>query len=229
MHARFIVGILLILCMGLWISSGCNPPPEKPADTTKGPSTSDIQPADDEQPEKEAGYDDPKASEDSFVPSGTDPLTGAAWEKLVGVVETNKGRIKIKFFHDAAPRHIENFVYLARSGFYDGLMFHRYEPGFVIQGGDPSGTGQGGPGYKIPAEINSEYNHVKGAIAAARQGDNVNPEKRSSGSQWYICLETAAHLDGNYTVWGKVIEGMDVVMKLRKGDVMKSITIREKQ
>ena len=178
MHVRFTVGILLILCMGLWISSGCNPPPEKPADTTKGPSTSDIQPADDEQPEKAAGYPDPKASEDSFVASKTDPLTGAAWEKLVGVVETNKGRIKIKFFHDVAPRHIENFIYLARDGFYNGLMFHRYEPGFVIQGGDPSGTGQGGPGYKIPAEINSEHGHVKGAIAAARQGDNVNPEKR---------------------------------------------------
>jgi len=179
--------------------------------------------------EKDPGYPDPKVAEGLFTPSETDPSTGAPWEDLVGVIQTNKGRIKIKFFHDAAPRHVENFVYLARSGFYDGLLFHRYVAGFVIQGGDPDGTGQGGTGYTIPAEITDEYGHVKAAVASARLPDDVNPEKSSSGSQWYICLDNAPHLDGGYTVWGKVIEGMDVALELRMGDVMESVTIREKK
>jgi peptidyl-prolyl cis-trans isomerase B (cyclophilin B) len=164
-----------------------------------------------------------------FTPSEFDPVTEAPWEDLIGVIETNKGTIKIKFYHDTAPRHVENFVELVRDGFYDGLIFHRYEAGFVIQGGDPTGTGQGGPGYQIPAEISDKYGHIKGAVAAARQSDNVNPERKSSGSQYYICLDAAPHLDGAYTVWGQVIEGMDIALKLRQNDVMEKITIREKK
>jgi peptidyl-prolyl cis-trans isomerase B (cyclophilin B) len=154
---------------------------------------------------------------------------GVPYEDLIAEVETNKGRFKIKFYHDTAPKHVENFIKLTRDGFYDGLIFHRYVPGFVIQGGDPEGTGQGGPGYTIEAEISNKYKHVKGAVAAARRGDDVNPERHSSGSQWYVCLEAAPHLDGSYTVWGQVTTGMDVVLGLRQGDVMEKITIREKQ
>lgn len=192
--------------------------PDTIADSTSGPAA-----------EKDPGYPDPNVAEGSFTPADTDPVTGAKWENLVGVIQTNKGKIKVKFFHDAAPRHVENFVYLSRKGFYDGLLFHRYIAGFVIQGGDPEGSGQGGPGYTIPAEITEEYGHVKAAVASARLPDDVNPEQRSSGSQWYICLDNAPHLDGGYTVWGKVIEGMDVALELRMGDVMESVTIREKK
>jgi len=174
--------------------------------------------------EEIAGYPDPKAAEGSFTSAETDPLTGDKWENLIGVIQTNKGPVKIKFFHDPAPRHVENFVYLARAGFYDGLTFHRYEEGFVIQGGDPEGSGQGGPGYTIPAEFNPNK-HVTGAVAAARRSDDVNPTQRSSGSQFYIMVGEAPFLDGAYTVWGEVVEGMDVVMELREGDLMEKIVI----
>ena len=154
-----------------------------------------------------------------------DMETELQYNELMAVVQTNKGTIKMGFFHDTAPQHVENFIKLVREGFYDGLTFHRYVSGFVIQGGDPDGTGQGGPGYTIPAEISPKHNHVKGAVAMARLGDAQNPEKRSSGSQYYICLEPASHLNGGYTVWGEVIEGMEVVMELREGDIMEKIEI----
>ena len=171
-----------------------------------------------------AGYPFPSPSSSIFTPSRNDPLTGNSWEELTGLIQTNKGMVKIKFFHGPAPRHVENFVYLAREGFYDGLLFHRYVAEFVIQGGDPDGTGQGGPGYTLPAEF-STNKHVVGAVAAARRSDDVNPTKRSSGSQFYIMVGDAPNLDDNYTVWGEVVEGMDVVMELREGDLMENIVI----
>jgi peptidyl-prolyl cis-trans isomerase B (cyclophilin B) len=140
-------------------------------------------------------------------------------------IETEKGTIQLELFDEDAPKTVANFEKLANDGFYDGLTFHRVEPGFVIQGGDPLGTGRGGPGYTVPAEIGLE--HVKGAIAMARQGDQVNPERASSGSQFYITLAETPHLDGAYTVFGEVIEGMDVVEAIEPGDLIESVTIEE--
>jgi len=144
-------------------------------------------------------------------------------QKEVGVIETNMGTIVIEFYDKDAPQHVANFKKLANSGFYDSTTFHRVVPGFVIQGGDPlskdddrSNDGTGGPGYTIPAEIKAK--HIRGAVAAARLGDQVNPQKRSSGSQFYICLKDLPFLDGNYTVFGKVIEGIEVVDKIAKVD-----------
>jgi len=125
-----------------------------------------------------------------------------------------------------APQHVNNFIFLTKEGFFDGLTFHRYDPGFVIQGGDPLGVGTGGPGYRIPAEFG--LLHEKGAVAMARQPDQVNPEKMSSGSQFYITLEATAFLDGNYSVFGKVVAGMDVVQQIRRGDVMTKVVVEEK-
>ncbi|MEI7641054.1 MAG: peptidylprolyl isomerase [bacterium] len=141
-----------------------------------------------------------------------------AREEIVTIV-TAKGTIKFKFFNDAAPGTCENFKKLVKKEFYNGVIFHRYEPGFVIQGGDPEGTGMGGPGYQIKAEFNSNK-HVAGAVAMARSQDID-----SAGSQFYICLAPAHFLDGNYTVFGQVTEGMDVVLKLRAGDIMEKVTI----
>ncbi len=141
-------------------------------------------------------------------------------------ISTPKGDIVVDLDAGAAPETVNNFVFLAREGFYDGLNFHRVEPGFVIQGGDPLGMGNGGPGYTVPEEI--ELEHVKGAIAMARQGDQVNPERDSSGSQFYITLAETPHLDGAYTVFGEVLEGMDVVEAIARGDGIESITIEEK-
>jgi cyclophilin family peptidyl-prolyl cis-trans isomerase len=152
----------------------------------------------------------------------TQPSQGAKKVKQSAVITMDKGgEIKIDFFPDDAPKTVENFTTLAKKGFYDGLVFHRVEPGFVVQGGDPSGNGTGGPGYKIKAEFNKQR-HVRGAVAMARTQD---PD--SAGSQFYITLAPAHFLDGKYTVFGIVTSGMDVVDKIKVGDKMKSVKIVE--
>jgi len=143
----------------------------------------------------------------------------------VATISTGKGDIVVRLNAGAAPQTVNNFVFLSREGFYDGLTFHRVEPGFVIQGGDPLGDGTGGPGYTVPAEI--QLPHVEGAIAMARRGDQVNPSRASSGSQFYIALNALPQLDGEYTVFGEVAEGMDVIKSIEIGDVIESITIIE--
>jgi cyclophilin family peptidyl-prolyl cis-trans isomerase len=143
----------------------------------------------------------------------------------VATISTAKGDIVVQLDASAAPLTVNNFVFLARQGFYDGLTFHRVEPDFVIQGGDPTGTGGGGPGYTVPAEI--KLPHVEGAIAMARRADEVNPTRASSGSQFYITLAPTPFLDEGYTAFGHVIEGMDVVKSIAVGDVIEKITITE--
>ncbi|MGE5601775.1 MAG: peptidylprolyl isomerase [Nitrososphaerales archaeon] len=140
----------------------------------------------------------------------------------VATIVTDKGNIVAELYPDT-PQGTNNFVTLALDGFYDGLTFHRVEPGFVIQGGDPLGTGTGGPGYTIPAEIN--HTHPRGALAWARTGDDTNPERASSGSQFYITLAETPFLDGAYSVFGYVIEGMDVADKIAVGDKIQRIDI----
>lgn len=122
------------------------------------------------------------------------------------------GKIKIQVNKADAPNTSENFLKLAKAGFYNCLTFHRVAQGFVIQGGDPEGTGAGGPGYTIPAEIG--LLHEKGSVAMARTGDAVNPERNSSGSQFYIALNKLDMLDGQYTVFAQVVEGLDVVEQI---------------
>ena len=137
----------------------------------------------------------------------------------VAVVETKFGRMVIEFDVENAPVHSANFKKLANAGYYDGVTFHRVISGFMIQGGDinsrdddPTNDGSGGPGYTIGAEIHNI--HKRGTVAAARTGNNVNPERRSSGSQFYICHVDIPHLDGEYSAYGQVIEGLDVVDKI---------------
>ena len=127
-------------------------------------------------------------------------------------MQTNHGTI-VLWLYDKTPLHKANFDSLAKAGFYDGLIFHRVIKDFMNQGGDPSGNGTGGPGYTIKAEITTSFTHKFGAVGAAR--DN-NPEKRSNGSQFYIVNNTSgAHsLDGNYTVFGETIDGLDVVTEI---------------
>jgi peptidylprolyl isomerase/peptidyl-prolyl cis-trans isomerase B (cyclophilin B) len=142
--------------------------------------------------------------------------------KQVAVITLDKGgEIWIDFYPEDAPKTVANFVTLAQKGFYNGLTFHRVEPGFVVQGGDPKGNGTGGPGYTIKAEFNRRQ-HVRGAVAMARAQD---PD--SAGSQFYICFKPAPFLDGQYTVFGIVTKGMDVVDKIKIGDRMKSVKITE--
>lgn len=142
--------------------------------------------------------------------------------KPIAVIVTEKGVIKFEFFEKDAPNTVKNFIKLAEKKFYNGLTFHRVEPGFVIQGGDPNGNGTGGPGYTIKAEFNKKP-HLEGTVAMARA---AHPD--SAGSQFYICLAPQPFLDGKYTVFGQVIEGLDVVHKIQVGDVMKKVYIEYK-
>ena len=148
------------------------------------------------------------------------------------VLETSKGRIVIELYPDAAPKTVDNFATLIQQGFYDGLSFHRYVPDFVIQGGDPKGDGTGGPGWTIygefqDAELKARMpNHEKGVVAMAR-----TQQPNSAGSQFYICLNPDSngyqHLDGEYTTFGRVIEGLDVLDQLRQGDKIEKITLND--
>ncbi len=131
------------------------------------------------------------------------------------IIETNLGNIELRFFPDIAPKHVENFLTLAKSGFYDGTIFHRVIPGFMIQGGDPNtkGTnksiyGQGGPDHSVKAEF-SQRTHSRGILSMARSS---SPD--SAGSQFFIVVQDAKFLDGQYTVFGEVVSGMDVADKI---------------
>lgn len=139
-------------------------------------------------------------------------------------IHTSKGVMKVNFFENDAPGTVDNFCKLAKSGFYDGLTFHRVIPNFVIQGGCPNGTGAGGPGYKIKCETKggNQY-HDRGVLSMAHAG------KDTGGSQFFVChsRENTAHLDGVHTVFGKVYEGLDVIDEIRRGDEIEKIVIIE--
>lgn len=138
------------------------------------------------------------------------------------VFETTKGTFKAEIYSKEAPITAGNFLNLVNSGFYNGLTFHRYEPGFVIQGGDPKGDGTGGSGKTIPLEIVPSLTHVMGALSMARTND-----PNSATSQFFVVIGEAHFLDGNYAVFGKVTEGMDVALKIRKGDRMDKVYVEQ--
>ena len=142
--------------------------------------------------------------------------------KQAAVITLEKGgEIRLEFYPEDAPKTVENFVTLAKKGFYNGLNFHRVVADFVVQGGCPKGTGTGGPGYQIKAEVNKQK-HVRGTVAMARSQD---PD--SAGSQFYICYGSTPHLDGQYTVFGHVVSGMELVDRIKQGDRMTSVAITE--
>ena len=154
--------------------------------------------------------------------------------KPTAKIQTNFGNLKVEFYPDIAPGHVDNFVTLAKKGFYDGLAFHRILKGFMMQGGCPHGTGTGGPGYQIDAEF-SDRQHKFGTLSMARSAD-----PNSAGSQFFICFGNASSLDGKYTVFGQVVSGEDILRKVesdaateedglppRKKVVMETVTITE--
>jgi len=156
-----------------------------------------------------AGCENRKGEEDSkLLDKAWNKLTEGDMERMIAVIETNMGMIKLKFYPDVAPNHCRNFIRLARDDFYNNLIFHRVIKGFMIQGGCPDGTGMGGPGWNVEAEF-SQRKHLKGTLSMARSAD-----PNSAGSQFFICLEPQPGLDGKYTVFGQVIEGQDVVDKI---------------
>ena len=201
----------IYLLSALLLVAGCKgqktqePVPEDPASTTEQTETN---------PEEKTMKEEPTLPADKWAELGDEPMLK---------IKTTDGTMTVKLYADT-PLHRDNFVKLAKKGFYNGVLFHRIIKGFMIQGGDPltkdttkvAMYGTGGPGYTIPAEIVPGKTHKKGALAAARRGDLANPAKESSGSQFYIVqdAEGCKHLDGEYTIFGEVVDGLNVVDKI---------------
>jgi peptidyl-prolyl cis-trans isomerase B (cyclophilin B) len=148
-------------------------------------------------------------------------MTIATDRQYTATIETEKGNLVLELFASDVPITVNNFVFLARDGFYDGSTFHRVIPGFMAQGGDPTGTGRGNPGYRFADEF-TEHTHVAGALSMANSGPNTN------GSQFFITYTPQHRLDGKHSVFGQLIEGMDVLKKIEPGDTIIRITIEER-
>jgi peptidyl-prolyl cis-trans isomerase B (cyclophilin B) len=141
-------------------------------------------------------------------------------------LQTKYGTMKIEFFSNDAPKTVENFLNLAKKGFYDGVKFHRVIPDFVVQGGDPTGTGAGGPGYQIKCELTGDNQyHDRGVLSMAHAG------KDTGGSQFFIChsRNNTSHLDRKHTVFGKVVENIEIVDQIKQGDLIEKITVNEEE
>lgn len=143
-------------------------------------------------------------------------------KKYMAEIETDRGSIKLELFPNHAPKTVNNFVFLAQQGFYDGVLFHRVISNFMIQGGDPTGTGAGGPGYSFEDEVaDNPLTHETGVISMANAGPNTN------GSQFFITHSPQPHLNGKHTVFGRVVGSQDVVDSIRQGDKMERVKISE--
>ncbi len=199
----------IFLAAALILLAGCKGGQQTPADDSAEGTEQTT-----ENNEQTMTKETPSLPADKWAELGDEPLLR---------IETTDGAMTVKLYSET-PLHRDNFIKLARSGFYNGILFHRIIQGFMIQGGDPftkdstkiAQFGTGGPGYTIPAEIVPGKTHKKGALAAARRGDQVNPAKESSGSQFYIVQDAdgCRHLDGEYTIFGEVVDGLSVIDKI---------------
>ena len=205
--------LCIYILAALVLFAACKKPDNpQPAEGTE--ETTTEQTPETNNPTTNTMNEQPAAPADKWAELGEEPMLK---------IKTTDGTMTVKLYAET-PLHRDNFVKLARSGFYNGLLFHRIIKGFMIQGGDPftkdstkiAQFGTGGPGYTIPAEIVAGKTHKKGALAAARRGDQVNPAKESSGSQFYIVQdeEGCKHLDGEYTIFGEVVDGLTVIDKI---------------
>ncbi len=153
--------------------------------------------------------------------SAPPPMTIDSSKQYTATIKTKKGDLVLELFARDVPVTVNNFVFLAREGFYDGVTFHRVIPGFMAQGGDPTGTGSGGPGYSFADEF-TERTHVTGALSMANAGPGTN------GSQFFITYAPQHPLNGKHSVFGQLTEGMDVLKEIKSGDTIIRITIKEK-
>jgi peptidyl-prolyl cis-trans isomerase B (cyclophilin B) len=153
--------------------------------------------------------------------SAPPPITIDTSKQYVVTMKTERGNLVLELFAADAPKTVNNFVFLAREGFYDNTIFHRVIAGFVVQGGDPTGTGSGDPGYKFADEF-SNRKHLTGTLSMANSGANTN------GSQFFICYAPQPHLDGVHSVFGQLTSGMGVMLKIKQGDKLIKVTIEEK-
>ena len=206
-HLSRIAGIIFISITLFSVSCGGQAPAPQPAPASK-PAPA-LAPAPVPAPS-------PKLKTYSEPP----PMVIDKSKKYTAIIETNKGDLVLELFAADVPMTVNNFVFLAREGFYDGTTFHRVIPDFMAQGGDPTGTERGGPGYSFPDEF-TKHTHVAGTLSMANAGPNTN------GSQFFITYTPQHGLDGKHSVFGKLVKGMDVLKKIKNGDVMKRVTIKE--
>ncbi len=227
---QFVVAFIIILVLAVGVSgfykltSSQNASPAPSGDlfgTARPESSGPVEPNQVSQAQPDANQPQKQMKQYKSFPYTEDQLkteVPALIENKKAVIQTNKGNIEFEIYPEAT-RAASNFVFLANDKFYDGLTFHRVVPGFVIQGGDPSGNGTGGPGYKFADEpVTQKY--LKGIVAMANAGPNTN------GSQFFIMLEDNPSLPPNYTIFGKVLKGQEVVSQIAVGDVMQSVTIQ---
>lgn len=209
---RYFFGFAIAIAVaGLLLTAGCKSTPETSSSENK-PESSPAQAKTPPATPEETGT--PKEAATSTAPN-KEETTSTPNERVV--IETDKGKMVLELYPDVAPKTVDNFKKLVAKGFYNGLTFHRVVPKFVIQGGDPNGNGSGGPGYNIKDEFNSKK-HIRGTLAMAKTSA---PD--SAGSQFYICIEPQPSLDGNYTVFGQTVEGLDVIDKIAVGDKMNRV------
>ena len=218
--------MMLTLLIGV---SSCESNSKKTTDTSVKAVDSEPQLKDqvpvDQTPVDPAPADPVPVEKATTDPAPTDQAKTIKKEKSMHAeIYTKHGVMKVKFYEKDAPGTVANFVKLSKSGFYNGLTFHRVIPNFVIQGGCPNGTGAGGPGYTIKCELNGENQyHDRGVLSMAHAG------RDTGGSQFFIChnREGTQHLDRNHTCFGKVYEGVDIVDKVKQGDIIEKIVIVE--
>jgi peptidyl-prolyl cis-trans isomerase B (cyclophilin B) len=213
-----LVVLTVVLLASVFALQGCSTAADRSIEVSYGTADETDEPTEEPAEEPTIPFEEDAVHTPSYEIQGNE----------IAVITTNRGVIKFEFFGEDAPNHVAAFIELAQKGFYDGTKFHRVvrepEP-FVIQGGDPLSktddpmVGTGGPGYSLAAEFN-DHKHLEGTVSMARSQD---PD--SAGSQFYICLAPQPFLDGQYTVFGQVTEGLDIVQAIMQGDVMESVTI----
>lgn len=211
-----IIAFSMVITLGIGILESTQPAPTPTAVPTTPTLASEVTPV--PSPTRPAAAGAPSARKTyASRPAQTIDVN----KSYTATIVTDKGSMVFTLLPKVAPLTVNSFVFLAREGFYDGLTFHRVEPDFVIQGGDPVGNGTGGPGYSVPAEFNPTK-HITGSLAMARSSD-----PNSAGSQFYVTLSPQPGLDNQYTVFGQIVSGMDVALKIARGDVMRKVTIEE--
>ena len=206
-HLLRIAGTILVL--GAFLSTACGGQVPEPAPTPEPTPTPEPAPAPEPTPT-------PKPRTYSAPP----PMVIDTSKQYTAIIETEKGNLVLELFAGDVPITVNNFVFLAGEGFYDGTTFHRVIPDFMAQGGDPTGTGRGGPGNSFEDEF-TEHTHIAGTLSMANAGPNTN------GSQFFITYTPQHGLDGKHSVFGQLIEGMEVLEKLTNGDVIRRIVIEE--
>ena len=204
------VGVIAAVALACGDDDGENVATDTPAASTAAPTGEAAAFTNDDCPEPTG--DAPEAVSKTYD-SGPEQVIDPE-KSYTAVVHTERGDFTMTLRADLAPQHVNSFVFLARDGYYDGVTFHRVLPGFVAQAGDPSGTGEGNPGYTLPAEFTDGFSFIEGVVGAARLPGDIN----SAGSQWFVTLDDASHLNGEYTVFAEVTQGIDVVQCLTARD-----------